>query len=214
MECMLSSSCWLVVSRLFAHNVQRSLHHLRTSRPALIALVAFCVKDAYSIAHKHAGARWRSAWQRLHSAIHNPQSAFKRGVVSMIRGIDHIEIIVRDIDESIAFFQKLGFELLTRTAHHRSIRLAVRRTLASIISPSKSTTRARRMTHYKARGLLRPTSPTLWLRRDVPRSTSATLMGGACNWWMLTEKRPSFSSYHTRRGKSADAPASAPWDRW
>lgn len=36
----------------------------------------------------------------------------------MIRGIDHIEIIVRDIDESIAFFQKLGFKLLTRTAHH------------------------------------------------------------------------------------------------
>jgi len=36
----------------------------------------------------------------------------------MIRGIDHIEIIVRDIDESIAFFQKLGFKLLTRTTHH------------------------------------------------------------------------------------------------
>ena len=36
----------------------------------------------------------------------------------MIRGIDHIEIIVRDIDASIAFFQKLGFKLLTRTTHH------------------------------------------------------------------------------------------------
>jgi catechol 2,3-dioxygenase-like lactoylglutathione lyase family enzyme len=36
----------------------------------------------------------------------------------MIRGIDHIELIVRDVDEFIAFFQQLGFQLLTRTSHH------------------------------------------------------------------------------------------------
>ena len=36
----------------------------------------------------------------------------------MLRGIDHIELIVRDVDETIAFFRRLGFELLTRTPHH------------------------------------------------------------------------------------------------
>ncbi|MGQ4807785.1 hypothetical protein NKDENANG_01145 [Candidatus Entotheonellaceae bacterium PAL068K] len=36
----------------------------------------------------------------------------------MIRGIDHIELIVRDVEEFVTFFQKLGFELLTRTSHH------------------------------------------------------------------------------------------------
>ena len=41
-----------------------------------------------------------------------------QGVLTMLQGIDHIEIIVRDIEESIAFFQKMGFQLLTRTSHH------------------------------------------------------------------------------------------------
>lgn len=36
----------------------------------------------------------------------------------MIRGIDHIELIVRDVEEFVTFFQKLGFELLMRTGHH------------------------------------------------------------------------------------------------
>jgi glyoxylase I family protein len=36
----------------------------------------------------------------------------------MIRGIDHIELVVRDVDEFITFFQKMGFQLLTRTSHH------------------------------------------------------------------------------------------------
>ena len=36
----------------------------------------------------------------------------------MIRGIDHIELIVRDVDEFIAFFEKMGFKVLTRTSHH------------------------------------------------------------------------------------------------
>lgn len=36
----------------------------------------------------------------------------------MIQGIDHIEIIVRDVEESIRFFQNMGFQLLTRTTHH------------------------------------------------------------------------------------------------
>ena len=38
----------------------------------------------------------------------------------MIRGIDHIELIVRDVDEFVAFFEKMGFRLLTRTSHHGS----------------------------------------------------------------------------------------------
>ena len=36
----------------------------------------------------------------------------------MIRGIDHIELIVRDVDEFVRHFQALGFELILRTAHH------------------------------------------------------------------------------------------------
>jgi glyoxylase I family protein len=36
----------------------------------------------------------------------------------MIKGIDHIELIVRDVEEFVTFFQKLGFTLLTRTSHH------------------------------------------------------------------------------------------------
>ena len=36
----------------------------------------------------------------------------------MIRGIDHIELIVRDVEEHVAFFRKLGFELIAHTRHH------------------------------------------------------------------------------------------------
>ena len=36
----------------------------------------------------------------------------------MIRGIDHIELIVRDVDEFVRFFQAMGFELILRTSHH------------------------------------------------------------------------------------------------
>ena len=36
----------------------------------------------------------------------------------MIRGIDHIELIVRDYDEYIAFLKSLGMEVITETAHH------------------------------------------------------------------------------------------------
>jgi catechol 2,3-dioxygenase-like lactoylglutathione lyase family enzyme len=38
----------------------------------------------------------------------------------MIRGIDHIEIIVRDVEEYVTFLQRMGFKLLTRTSHHGS----------------------------------------------------------------------------------------------
>lgn len=38
----------------------------------------------------------------------------------MLRSIDHIEIIVRDVDAYVAFLQKMGFQLLTRTSHHGS----------------------------------------------------------------------------------------------
>ncbi len=36
----------------------------------------------------------------------------------MITSIDHIELIVRDVDEYVRFFEALGFEVLQRTSHH------------------------------------------------------------------------------------------------
>ena len=36
----------------------------------------------------------------------------------MVLGVDHIELIVRDVDEFVEFFQKMGFKLLSRTSHH------------------------------------------------------------------------------------------------
>src|ERR1044072_4986539 len=36
----------------------------------------------------------------------------------MIRGINHIELIVRNVDEFVTFFEAMGFKLLTRTKHH------------------------------------------------------------------------------------------------
>lgn len=38
----------------------------------------------------------------------------------MIRGIDHIELIVRDVEEFISFFEKMGFKVIKRTSHHGS----------------------------------------------------------------------------------------------
>ena len=35
-----------------------------------------------------------------------------------VLGIDHIEWIVRDVDEFVEFYQKLGFEVLLRTVQH------------------------------------------------------------------------------------------------
>jgi catechol 2,3-dioxygenase-like lactoylglutathione lyase family enzyme len=36
----------------------------------------------------------------------------------MIRGVDHIELIVRNLEEYVRFLETLGFELLTSTTHH------------------------------------------------------------------------------------------------
>lgn len=36
----------------------------------------------------------------------------------MVLGIDHIELIVRDVDEFVEFYEKLGFEVLLRTGYH------------------------------------------------------------------------------------------------
>ncbi len=36
----------------------------------------------------------------------------------MLTAIDHIELIVRDLDAYVDYMQKLGFELITRTSHH------------------------------------------------------------------------------------------------
>ena len=36
----------------------------------------------------------------------------------MIVGLDHIELIVRDVRAHVEFYQKLGFELLSWTEHH------------------------------------------------------------------------------------------------
>lgn len=36
----------------------------------------------------------------------------------MIRGIDHIELVVRDVDQFVDLFEKMGFEVILRTPHH------------------------------------------------------------------------------------------------
>ncbi len=36
----------------------------------------------------------------------------------MIQGIDHIELIVRQLDEYVAFLKTLGFETVRETPHH------------------------------------------------------------------------------------------------
>lgn len=36
----------------------------------------------------------------------------------MIRAIDHMELIVRDVNAHVELFEKLGFRVLTRTDHH------------------------------------------------------------------------------------------------
>ena len=36
----------------------------------------------------------------------------------MIQGIDHIELIVRQLDEYVAFLKTLGFETVRETSHH------------------------------------------------------------------------------------------------
>ena len=42
----------------------------------------------------------------------------------MITGIDHIEIIVRDLDDYVAFLTALGFETVRQTDHHgRSVEM-------------------------------------------------------------------------------------------
>lgn len=35
-----------------------------------------------------------------------------------IQGIDHIELVVTDVDRFVKFFQAMGFELVRRTEHH------------------------------------------------------------------------------------------------
>ena len=36
----------------------------------------------------------------------------------MLLGIDHIEITVRDVKETIGFYEKLGFDVILRSSHH------------------------------------------------------------------------------------------------
>jgi len=36
----------------------------------------------------------------------------------MITGIDHIEIVVTDVDQYIQLFEKMGFEIVLQTPHH------------------------------------------------------------------------------------------------
>ena len=36
----------------------------------------------------------------------------------MIKSIDHMELIVCDLNAHVAFFEKLGFKVLTHTSHH------------------------------------------------------------------------------------------------
>ena len=36
----------------------------------------------------------------------------------MVRRIDHIELVVGNVDEFVQMFEKLGFKLISRTPHH------------------------------------------------------------------------------------------------
>ena len=36
----------------------------------------------------------------------------------MIRSVDHIQFTVTDVEKFVDFFQKLGFQVVTRTSHH------------------------------------------------------------------------------------------------
>lgn len=36
----------------------------------------------------------------------------------LIKAVDHIEIVVTDVERTVAFFQLLGFELVRKTEHH------------------------------------------------------------------------------------------------
>lgn len=35
-----------------------------------------------------------------------------------IKGIDHIELVVRDVELHVKFFERMGFEVTSRTPHH------------------------------------------------------------------------------------------------
>ena len=37
---------------------------------------------------------------------------------SLLKRIDHMELVVRDPEQFIAFFEKMGFKVLTRSDHH------------------------------------------------------------------------------------------------
>jgi glyoxylase I family protein len=36
----------------------------------------------------------------------------------MVRGIDHIELVVRDVEQFVKLFESMGFEVILRTPHH------------------------------------------------------------------------------------------------
>lgn len=38
----------------------------------------------------------------------------------MVLSVDHIELVVRDVEAFVELFQSMGFKLLTRTSHHGS----------------------------------------------------------------------------------------------
>jgi len=46
------------------------------------------------------------------------RQSVERGETPVIVGIDHIEIVVRDVKKHVEFYQKLGFKVLTWTDHH------------------------------------------------------------------------------------------------
>jgi catechol 2,3-dioxygenase-like lactoylglutathione lyase family enzyme len=39
----------------------------------------------------------------------------------MISGIDHIEIVVKNVKKHVEFYKKLGFKVLTWTDHHGGV---------------------------------------------------------------------------------------------
>ena len=92
----------------------------------------------------------------------------------MIRGIDHIELIVRDVEEYVAFFEKMGFKVLTRTSHHGAPEPTANR--ANAASLPIVTTRAPRAADWRAASTVSGESPhdTATTRQSGPTTAGTT----------------------------------------
>ena len=124
----------------------------------------------------------------------------------MLLGIDHIEIIVRDVDESVDFYQKLGFVVLMRTTHHGgSAELQLPGDNQPVIEIHKVSgeenigvnhiafkvdSAAGAYRTYKIKGLRRSENLITSNPQDELTSTFGTPTAGASSWWMPSERHP------------------------